>query len=299
MPVAHANGISIAYETAGNPDNPTILLIMGLGAQLTLWNDRFVAALADHGLHVVMYDNRDTGLSTDFASWGAADLPKAMEDVRAGRPVAAPYTLTDMARDALGLLDSLGIIRAHVLGLSMGGMIAQLLAGWHRARVVSLTVVMSTSSRKGLPPGKPEAMKALLTRPQSGDREETIRHAMGLRRIIGGPAYPWDDESLRAFVARNVDRRYYPEGIGRQYLSVMASGDRTDLLKTIAVPTLVIHGTDDPLLPAECGRDVATLIRGARLDLIPGMGHDITDALGTDLAMRVVRHCQASVPTAP
>lgn len=296
MPVAHANGIDIAYETAGNPDNPPILLIMGLGAQLTLWNDRFVAALADQGLHVVMYDNRDTGLSTDFASWGTADLPKAIADAQAGKPVVAPYTLTDMARDAVGLLDVLGIMRAHVLGLSMGGMIAQLLAGWHRARVASLTIVMSTSSRRGLPPGKPEAMKALLTRPQTGDRDEIIRHAMGLRRIIGGPAYPWDEGSLRAFVARNVDRRYYPEGIGRQYLSVMASGDRVDLLKTITVPTLVIHGSDDPLLPADCGRDIANLIYGARLDLIPGMGHDIPDSLAADLAARVVAHCHASIP---
>jgi pimeloyl-ACP methyl ester carboxylesterase len=178
----------------------------------------------------------------------------------------------------------------------MGGMIAQLIAGWHRARAISLTVVMSTSSRKGLPPGKPEAMKALLTRPQTGDRDEIIRHAMGLRRIIGGPAYLWEEESLRAFVARNVDRRYYPEGIGRQYLSVMASGDRVDLLKTVTVPTLVIHGSDDPLLPAECGRDVANLIHGARLDLIPGMGHDIPDSLAADLAMRVVEHCQAALP---
>ncbi len=295
MPIARANGIDIAYETVGSQDHPTILLVMGLGAQLTLWNERFVAALAGHGLHVVMYDNRDVGLSTDFASWGVADLPAAMIAAQAGKPVVAPYTLTDMMRDGMGLLDTLGIAKAHVLGLSMGGMIVQLMAGWHRARVTSMTVMMSTSSRRGLPPGKPEAMKALLTRPQTTDREAIIRHAMGLRRIIGSPAYPGSDASLRAFVEKNVDRRYYPEGVGRQYLAVMASGDRVDLLKTVTVPTLVIHGGEDPLLPPECGRDVATLIPGARFDLIPGMGHDLPDELATDLAARVAEHCRAAV----
>lgn len=295
MPVVRANGIDIAYETAGDPDRPTILLVMGLGAQLTLWNERFVDALAGHGLHVVMYDNRDTGLSTDFGAWGTADLPAASAAAQAGKSVAAPYTLTDMMRDGLGLLDALGIAKAHVLGLSMGGMIAQLMGGWHRARVTSLTVMMSTSSRKGLPSGKPEVMKALLTRPQTDDRAEIIRHAMNLRRIIGSAAYPWDDDRLRAFVSRNVDRRYYPEGIGRQYLAIMASGERVDLLKTIAVPTLVIHGTDDPVLPSECGRDVAALIPNAKLDLIDGMGHDIPDALASDLAGHIARHCHAAV----
>ena len=294
MPVARANGLDIAYETVGNPDDPPILLVMGLGAQLTLWNEQFVSALAGHGLRVVMYDNRDVGLSTDFGSWGPADIPAAMAAAFTGKPITAPYTLTDMARDGLGLMDALGIAKAHVLGLSMGGMIVQLMAGWHPARVTSLTVVMSTSGRRGLPPGKPEAMKALLTRPQTNDRDEIVRHAMSLRRIIGSPGYPPDEASLRAFVEKNVDRRYYPEGVGRQYLAVMASGDRVDLLKTVRVPTLVIHGAEDPLLPPECGRDVATLIPGARLDLIPGMGHDLPDELAEDLAARVAAHCTAA-----
>ncbi len=297
MPVARANGLDIAYETVGNPDDPPILLVMGLGAQLTLWNEQFVAALAGHGLRVVMYDNRDVGLSTDFGAWGAADIPAAMAAAFTGKPITAPYTLTDMARDGLGLMDTLGIAKAHVLGLSMGGMIVQLMAGWHPARVTSLTVVMSTSGRRGLPPGKPEAMKALLTRPQTNDRDEIVRHAMSLRRIIGSPGYPPEEASLRAFVEKNVDRRYYPEGVGRQYLAVMASGDRVDLLKTIRVPTLVIHGAEDPLLPADCGRDVATLIPGARLDLIPGMGHDLPDELAADLAARVAAHCKAAAAT--
>jgi pimeloyl-ACP methyl ester carboxylesterase len=294
MPVARANDIDIAYETAGDPSHPTILLVMGLGAQLTLWNELFVEALAGHGLHVVMYDNRDTGLSSDFGAWGVADLPAALASTMAGRPIDAPYRLADMARDGLGLLDALGIAKAHVLGLSMGGMIAQLLAGHHGARVASLTVVMSTSSRPGLPPGQPAAMQALLTRPQSSDRETIVRHAMMLRRVIGSPGFPIDDARLRAFVEKNVDRRYYPEGIGRQYLAILASGDRVDLLKTVTAPTLVIHGTDDPLLSPEHGRDVAALIPGARLDLIPGMGHDLPDQLAAELAERIAVHCRSA-----
>lgn len=295
MPTVRANGIDIAYETAGNPNHPTILLVMGLGAQLTLWNELFVEALAGHGLHVLMYDNRDTGLSTDFGAWGAANLPAAIAGAMAGQPVTAPYTLADMAKDGLGLLDRLGIAKAHVLGLSMGGMIAQILAGHHGERVASLTVVMSTSSRPGLPPGKPAAMQALLTRPQTEDREEIIRHAMMLRQVIGSPGYPADAARLRAFVEKNVDRRYYPEGVGRQYLAIMASGDRVELLKTINAPTLVIHGEEDPLLPPACGRDVATLIPGARFDLVPGMGHDLPDQLAADLAARVAAHCRAAI----
>ncbi|HJQ58833.1 MAG TPA: alpha/beta fold hydrolase [Vineibacter sp.] len=295
MPITRANGIDIAYETAGDPKNPTILLVMGFGGQLTLWNELFVEALAGHGLHVVTYDNRDTGLSSDFSAWGAGDMAVAAANAAAGKPVAAPYTLGDMARDGLGLLDVLGIGRAHVLGVSMGGMIAQLMAGEHPRRVAALTIVMSTSSRPGLPPGKPEALQGLLHRPQMSDRDAIIAYSMKLRGLTGSPAYPMEEARLRAFVAKNVDRRYYPEGMGRQYLAILASGDRVALLKTIAAPTLVIHGEEDPLLPPAHGRDVADLIPGARFDLVPGMGHDLPDQLAADLATRVAAHCRAAV----
>ncbi|MBL8674802.1 MAG: alpha/beta fold hydrolase [Rhodospirillales bacterium] len=294
MPVARANGIDIAYETSGDPADPTILLVMGLGAQLTLWNEAFVEALAGSGLHVVRYDNRDTGLSTDFAAWGQADLPAAIGALQAGRPVATPYTLNDMAADGLALLDHLGIDRAHMLGLSMGGMIAPLMVAARPDRARSMTVMMSTSSRRGLPPGKPEAMKALLTRPVTEDREEIVRHSIGLRRIIGSPGYPEPDDALRAFVERNVDRRYNPQGVGRQYLAVMAGGDRVELLKTLRAPTLVIHGADDPLIHPDCGRDVAGLVPGARFELIPGMGHDLPTALSPSLAALIATHCRAA-----
>ena len=294
MPTAKANGLTIAYETAGDPRDPTILLVMGLGAQLTLWPDAFVAALAASGLHVVRYDNRDVGLSSDFDSHGVVDMNEVMMKAIAGRPLSPPYTVADMAADGIGLLDALGIKSAHVVGLSMGGMIVPHMATRHAGRVESMTVVMSSSGRRGLPPGKPEAVKMLMTRPMSNDRAEILRHSIALRRAIGGPAYPENDEELRVKVERQIDRRYYPQGVSRQYYAVIADGDRTNLLKTVKVPTLVIHGSDDPLLPVECGRDVAAAVPGAVMHEEPGMGHEIPGALCQSLAARIAAHCRAA-----
>ncbi len=294
MPTAKANGLTIAYETAGDPRNPTILLVMGLGAQLTLWPDAFVEALAASGLHVVRYDNRDVGLSSDFDSFGAVDMGEVMMKAIAGKPLSPPYTVSDMAADGIGLLDALGIEGAHVAGLSMGGMIVPHMAVEHADRVRSMTVIMSSSGRRGLPPGKPEAVKMLMTRPMSDDRAEILRHSMALRRAIAGPAYPEKEEVLRAVVERQVDRRYYPQGVSRQYYAVLADGDRTSLLKSVKVPTLVIHGSDDPLLPVECGRDVAASVPGAVMHEEPGMGHEIPAALCQSLAAKIAAHCKAA-----
>lgn len=294
MPTAKANGLTIAYETAGDPRDPTILLVMGLGAQLTLWPDAFVAALAASGLHVVRYDNRDVGLSSDFDSFGVVDMNEIVMKAIAGQPLSPPYTVADMAADGIGLLDVLGIKSAHVAGLSMGGMIVPHMATKHAARVESMTVIMSSSGRRGLPPGKPEAMKMLMTRPMSDDRAEILRHGMALRRAIGGPAYPENDEELRVKVGRQIDRRYYPQGVGRQYYAVVADGDRTNLLKSVKAPTLVIHGSDDPLLPVECGRDVAASVPGAVMHEEPGMGHEIPGALCQSLAAKIAAHCKAA-----
>ena len=296
MPTAKANGLTIAYETAGDPRDPTILLVMGLGAQLTLWPDAFIAALAANGLHVVRYDNRDVGLSSDFDSAGAVDMSEVMMKALAGKPLSPPYTIADMAADGIGLLDALGIGSAHVVGLSMGGMIVPHMAVTHAERVRSMTVVMSSSGRRGLPPGKPEAVKMLMTRPMSDDRAEILRHGMALRRAIAGPAYPQEDDALRATVERQVDRRYYPQGVSRQYYAVLADGDRTQMLKSVKVPTLVIHGSDDPLLPVECGRDVAAAVPGAAMHEEPGMGHEIPGALCQSLAERIAAHCKAAAP---
>lgn len=291
MARARANGIEIEYETLGSRSDPAMLLIMGLGAQLTLWSDAFCEGLAAKGFYVVRFDNRDCGLSSDFDSWGQADLPAAIMKLMTGKKVEAPYLLGDMAADAVGLLETLGLERAHMIGASMGGMIAQVAAATYPARTRSLVSIMSTSSRPGLPQGKPEAIKATLERPATTDRETMVRHYMMLRRTIGSPAYPEADAEMRRLVERNIDRRYYPAGVGRQYLSILASGDRVELLKSVKVPTLVIHGADDPLLPQEGGRDVASLVPGAQLEIYPGMGHDLPTALTPKLVERIAMFC--------
>ena len=289
-----ANGIEIEYETTGAKSNPAILLIMGLGAQLTLWSDAFCEGLAAKGFYVVRFDNRDCGLSTDFDSWGQANLPAAIMKLMTGKKIEAPYLVGDMAADAVGLVEALGLERAHMIGASMGGMIAQVAAAKYPARTHSLVSIMSTSSRPGLPQGKPEAIKATLERPATSDRETMVRHYMMLRRTIGSPAYPESDAEMRRLVERNIDRRYYPAGVGRQYLAILASGDRVELLKTVKVPTLVIHGADDPLLPQEGGRDVAALVPGAQLEIYPGMGHDLPTALTPRLVDRIATFCKAA-----
>jgi pimeloyl-ACP methyl ester carboxylesterase len=291
---AKANGIEIEYETLGAKGNPAILLIMGLGAQLTLWSDAFCEGLAAKGFYVVRFDNRDCGLSTDFDSWGQADLPAAIMKLLTGKKIEAPYLVGDMAADAVGLVEALGLERAHMIGASMGGMIAQVAAAKYPARTRSLVSIMSTSSRPGLPQGKPEAIKATLERPTTSDRETMVRHYMMLRRTIGSPAYPESDAEMRRLVERNIDRRYYPAGVGRQYLAILASGDRVELLKTVTAPTLVIHGADDPLLPQEGGRDVAALVPGAQLEIYPGMGHDLPTALTPRLVDRIATFCKAA-----
>lgn len=287
-----ANGIEIEYETAGDKGDPALLLVMGLGAQLTIWPDALFEGLAKRGFHVVRYDNRDTGLSTDFASWGTADIPGSILKLAGGQKVEAPYYLKDMAADAVGLLDALGIDRAHMVGASMGGMIVQIVAAQYPARTRSMVSIYSTSGRSGLPHGKPEALAMLSAQPEGPTREDKVRHGMKLRRTIGSPAYPADEAELRAFVEKNIDRRWYPEGSARQYLAVMASGDRVELLKTIEAPTLVLHGEEDPLLPVECGRDIARLVPGAGIETFPGWGHDFPKALIPTLVERIAGFCK-------
>ena len=282
MARAKANGIEIEYETAGSKSDPALLLVMGLGAQLTIWPDALFEGLARQGFFVIRFDNRDTGLSTDFGAWGVPNIPEAFQKLMNGKKVEAPYLLKDMAADAVGLLDALGISKAHMVGASMGGMIAQIVAALYPARTRSMVSIMSTSGRPGLPPGKPEALAMLTAQPEGPAREQLVKHGMKLRQTIAGPGYPIPEAELRAFVEKNVDRRWYPEGAARQYLSVIASGDRVELLKTVKVPTLVLHGDDDPLLPVECGRDVARLVPGAEIQTYPGWGHDLPGRYDSD-----------------
>jgi pimeloyl-ACP methyl ester carboxylesterase len=295
---AKANGIEIEYETAGAKSDPAVLLVMGLGAQLTIWPDALFEGLAKRGFFVIRYDNRDTGLSTDFGSWGVPNIAEAFGKVMSGKTVDTPYLLKDMAADAVGLIDTLGIDKAHMVGASMGGMIVQTVAALWPERTRSMVSIMSTSGRPGLPLGKPEALAMLTAQPEGPSREQRVKHGIKLRQTIAGAGYPPAESELRAFVERNVDRRWYPEGGARQYLSIIASGDRVEMLKKIKVPTLVLHGEDDPLLPVACGRDVASLVPGAQIQTYPGWGHDFPSGMIPTVIERIVTFCSSPSPRA-
>lgn len=289
-----ANGIEIEYEDAGRRGDPAILLVHGLGAQLTLWPQGLVDRLVQQGFRVVRFDNRDIGLSQKFEDYGVPDLQSLVMKVMGGEKIDAPYLLSDMAADAMALAHALEIARPHVVGVSMGGMIVQQMAGDFADKVASMTSIMSTSGRRGLPVGKPEAMKALLTPPASNDRETVVAHGVNLRQVIGSPGYPTPEAELRALVERNVDRSFYPQGSARQYNAILASGNRVKLLEQIKAPTLVIHGADDPVVPVEAGKDTAALVPGARLEVIPGMGHDLPAALLPKLTGLIAGHAKAA-----
>lgn len=295
MPEIAANGIHIAYDEVGDPRDPAIVLIMGLGTQMIAWPPPFCQALAERGFRVVRFDNRDIGLSTKFDKAAPVDVPAAFARAMIGQAVDAPYKLDDMAADAIGLMDALGIDRAHIVGASMGGMIAQIVAARYGDRARSLVSIMSSSGAPDLPPAKPEAIAALLApRPDASDRERVIAHGMGVYRVIGSPGFPTPEAELRAKVEQATDRSYYPAGVARQLVAILASGSRADLLRTIATPTLVLHGADDPLVPVEAGRDTARRIPGARLQIIPGMGHDLAPGLVPILVDSIASHCLAA-----
>jgi proline iminopeptidase len=295
MPAASANGLTIEYETLGDPSSPAIVLIMGLGMQLVGWPDEFCRLLAAEGYRVVRFDNRDCGLSSRMRGrrWSSPLL--AFTAARLGLPVLAPYSLEDMAKDTLGLMDALGIEKAHVVGASMGGMIAQVLAARFPNRVLSLTSMMSASGRrKGARPRK-EALQVFLRRPPAhADLAAVIAYLVDVFTVIGSPGYPTERQRLQERITGWVRRAYDPAGTTRQLLAVVASGDRRKLLRRIVAPTLVIHGADDPLVPVEAGRDTARNVPGARLRIIDGMGHDLPDALLPALAKEVAGHCRGS-----
>jgi pimeloyl-ACP methyl ester carboxylesterase len=293
MPQITANGLSIEYDERGRPGDPAMLLIMGLGAQMMLWPDMFCDMLADQGFRVIRFDNRDIGLSQKFDGAAVPEVKDIIAGLMAGKPLPVPYLLTDMAADAVGVLDALGVRRAHVVGASMGGMIAQLVAIRYPERVLSLTSIMSTSGRYGLPPGKPEAMEKLLMRPAGTDRKSIVDHSVMLADVVGSPAYPVPEEQLRIFAERTYDRSFYPEGMPRQYAAILSSGSRDALLPSVKAPTLVVHGSVDPLLPVEHAHDTARLIPGARLEVIEGMGHNLPPQLNMRLTSLIGRFAKA------
>ncbi|MBU2648170.1 alpha/beta fold hydrolase [bacterium] len=269
-----ANGIDIVYDTFGDPHATPLLLVNGLGYQLTHWDDEFCGQLAQRGYRVIRFDNRDVGLSTDFNEKGIPNLGTMTAALMKGESVEAPYHLKDMANDAVGLLDALQIEAAHIVGMSMGGMITQMIAIHHPARALTITSVMSTTGDPTLPPPTPAAMEILMT-PAPSEREANIQRSVKVAQILAGPGYPINEEQIRIRAAKVFDRKFNPAGYARQYAAILASGDRTEQLRCLTIPTLIIHGDGDPLVPYAAGLATLKAIPGAKMETIKGMGHDL------------------------
>jgi pimeloyl-ACP methyl ester carboxylesterase len=301
MPKARANRISIEYDSFGAGDAAPILLIAGLGVQMIGWTDPFREILASRGFRVIRFDNRDAGLSTHFAREPVPDLPTVVAALSRGERPDIPYTLRDMAADAVGLLDALGIVRAHIAGRSMGGMIAQLVASLHPERTVSLTSIMSSSGNPALPPPTPAAMAVLTQRPPHPGRDEQgfLDHSVRAARVLSSPGFPFDAAERRAEALAAANRAYDPAGFGRQIAALVANGDQRARLNTIAVPTLVVHGTADPLIPMAAGEDTAANIPGARFKAFEGMGHEIPLELYEPIADAISHLRQPAGPSIP
>jgi len=273
MPQIRANGITLNYDEHGAKNAPPLLIVNGYSSQMTSWPDDLHEGFAARGFRVIRFDNRDTGLSQKFDGI-LPDVQAAAKAVAQGRKADVPYTLNEMADDAAGLLDELGIASAHIAGASMGGMIAQLVALRHPEKARSLISIMSTTSDPSLPRSAPEAQEALLSKPASEDKHTVVEHTLKNRRVFGSPAYPDDETWLRGHVGRNYDRMYYPQGAIRQYAAIMASPPRTEPLKKLRTRTLVLHGAADILIMPEAGRHTAACIPGAELEIIEGWGHN-------------------------
>jgi pimeloyl-ACP methyl ester carboxylesterase len=280
MPQVRTNGIDIEYESFGRDSDPLILFIMGLGAQLIFWPESLCHGLAAKGFRVVRFDNRDIGKSTHLDACAAPNFGELIQEVTAGRIPKVPYCLSDMADDALGLMSALGVERAHIVGGSMGGMIAQLIAINEPTRTKSLSSIMSTTGRRDLPQGDPAALVRLATGPASSRREDLIENGVNLRHALAGPGFPSSEAEIRALVERVVDRAPYdPAGVARQCAAVVAASPRNVLLNSVRCPALVLHGDTDPLFPVAAGKDTADSIPGAELVIVPGMGHGVSESL--------------------
>lgn len=279
-----ANGLGIEVDDQGPPTGDPLLLVMGLGMQLTAWPEPFVQMLVSRGFRVIRLDNRDAGLSAGFDHAGVPNVPMAAMRYTLRLPVTAPYGIADMAADAVGVLDALGIQRAHICGASLGGMVAQHVAARHAQRVKSLALIMTTSGARHLPQPSLRVRAALLSRPSGRDAEAVVKHMEGLMSVIGSPAFPPEPAVQRERLHGMVKRAWRPKGTVRQLVAVAADGDRSALLAQIQAPTRVIHGEADPLVPVAAGRDLLSRIAGAQGDFIPGMGHDLPAQLWPRLA---------------
>ena len=288
---APANGLSLCYDAFGDPGAPPMLLIMGLGAQMILWDDEFCATLAARGFRVIRFDNRDIGRSTYLSDIVRVDLPALMMQRLQGKSIACPYHLSDMAADAIGLLDFLGIETAHIIGASMGGMIAQEIAIRHPTRVRSLVSIMSSTGAANLPPPSPEGA-AVLMAPPALTRNDFITGFCRNWKILRAGSFPQDEARDPARAARMWDRGTNPAGVARQLLAILASGDRTVQLGRVTAPTLVIHGTPDPLVPVEAGRATAAAVPGAKLLELSRMGHAMPIELWPAVIGAIAEHCK-------
>lgn len=299
MAYCTANGLQLCYEIfepAQGRDAPALLLIMGLGAQMIAWPEALCRDLAGRGWRVIRYDNRDAGLSEQLDALGTPNIESIMLRLTTGTPVLPPYELGDMARDALGLLDALGVQQAHVVGASMGSMVAQIMAATHPERLLSLNLMMTTSGAARLPRPSLAVMAATMARPKD-ENDRAALHAWycSYFRTLEGPGYQSTDAELKAYVDASLARAYRPAGTARQTAAILAASDRTELLHLIDVPTLVIHGDADPLTHLDCGKDVASKIPGARLRVMKGMGHALPTPLLPEIAGLIDGHARAAV----
>ncbi len=289
-----AGNITLEVDRIGDPSHPAIILIAGLGFQLIDWPRAFCETLAKSGYYVVRFDNRDVGFSQKLEALGVPDMAAVMADKAAGIAPRVPYSLADMASDVIALMDVLSIEKAHIAGMSMGGMIAQLLAAHHPARCLSLTSIMSTSGEASVSAPNTAAMAVITTAPASTEKSDIVAFGLKVNDTIGSPGYRWEKEALTQHIEACFDRGYCPTGYMRQMSAVFSAAPRRELLTTILLPTLVIHGLNDLLVPASGGQDVADHIRGAKLELVAGMGHDLSPSLCVHLAELMLPHFDAA-----
>ena len=288
MPTATSNGIELWYETFGDDDGPPLLLVMGLGAQAIAGDTELCHAFADRGFRVIRFDNRDVGQSSKLDAAGEPDPLRVWNDLQKRRPVEPPYRLGDMADDAVGLLDAIGIRAAHIVGVSMGGMIAQEVAIRHPERVLTLTSIMSNTGDPNVRGPAFETMMLFLQIPRT--RDSFISRSVEVARHLAGPGYPFDADWVRHIAARSYDRGFQLAGVRRQLVAIWTSPNRKPGLARLTMPALVIHGDADPLVPIDGGRDTAQAIPGARLMVIPGMGHDLPRAVWPRIIDAIATH---------
>ncbi|WJG10211.1 alpha/beta hydrolase [Aliiglaciecola sp. LCG003] len=285
--IAEINGISICYETFGEPHQPALLLIMGLATQMIHWDDNFCQLLAEQGFRVIRFDNRDIGKSSHLKGAQAPSLTSVLANQWFGKKLKAPYTLDTMAEDAIALMDHLKIEKFHVVGVSMGGMIAQCIAIKQPNRTMSLTSIMSTTGNQSLPKPKKSVMLKVM-QPPPKEHDAYIKYALGLWKLLHGQRFPFYQERMTKLLERAKERSFYPAGVWRQTCAILASEDRTKALQKLHLPTLVMHGDADPLVPVECGKATAEAINNAHLRVFPGMGHTLPEELWQQMIKEIL-----------